>query len=150
MNLIESSVGGDAFELAGQSIPLDRERRPSFAPNGRAIVGIRPEAFEDVAFAASGLPQIEVKVTVLEELGSDAHIFFRLDGASAVRVEEAETDEEDDEATLLPDDAGNLFTARVDARTKAAVGDTVRLAVDPSRLYFFSPENGESLLRAAA
>jgi hypothetical protein len=37
----------------------------------------------------------------------------------------------------------------VDARTKARVGETVRLSVDPSRLYFFSPETGESLLRAA-
>jgi hypothetical protein len=26
----------------------------------------------------------------------------------------------------------------------------VRLAIDPSRLYFFSPDTGESLLRAAA
>jgi multiple sugar transport system ATP-binding protein len=150
MNLIETDVGGDAIGFGGYSIPLDRERRPSFARDGRAIVGIRPEAFEDAAFAPSGLPQLDVEVAVLEELGSDAHVFFRLDGVKAVRVEDAETIEEDDEATLLPDDAGNLFTARVDARTKAKVGDTVRLALDPSRLYFFSPETGESLLRAAA
>ena len=44
----------------------------------------------------------------------------------------------------------DLFTARVDARTNARVGDTIRLAVDPSRFYFFSPGTGESLLRAAA
>jgi hypothetical protein len=39
--------------------------------------------------------------------------------------------------------------ARVDARTDAQVNGTVRLAVDPSRLYFFSPETGESLLNGA-
>jgi hypothetical protein len=39
--------------------------------------------------------------------------------------------------------------ARVDARTKARVGDTVRLAVDPSRLYFFAPDSGESMLDGA-
>ena len=150
MNLLDTSVGGDSIGIGGHSIPLDRERRPRFARDGRAIVGIRPEAFEDAAFAPSGLPQFDVQVEVLEELGSDAHVFFRLDGTRAVHVEEAETLEEDDEATLLPDDSADLFTARVDARTKAKVGGTVRLAVDPSRLYFFSPETGESLLRAAA
>jgi hypothetical protein len=33
-----------------------------------------------------------------------------------------------------------------DPRTKARVGDTIRLAVDPSRFYFFAPETGETLL----
>jgi multiple sugar transport system ATP-binding protein len=72
MNLVETTVGGDAVTLAGHAIPLDRARRPGFAAEGRAIVGIRPEAFEDSAFAPSGLPQLDVKVEVLEELGSDA------------------------------------------------------------------------------
>lgn len=30
--------------------------------------------------------------------------------------------------------------------TKARVGDRIQLALDPSRLYFFAPETGESLL----
>jgi multiple sugar transport system ATP-binding protein len=150
MNLIETDVGGDAVGLGGHSIPLDRERRPKFASEGKAIVGVRPEAFEDVAFAASGLPQIDVRVEVIEELGSDAHLFFQLPGAKAVVVEEAVRDEDGEDASLLVDADDTLFTARVDARTEARVGETVRLAVDPSRFYFFSPETGESLLRPAA
>jgi hypothetical protein len=43
-----------------------------------------------------------------------------------------------------------LFTARVDPRTSARVGGPVRLSVDPSRLYFFSREGGESLLHQSA
>jgi multiple sugar transport system ATP-binding protein len=150
MNLIETDVGGDAIGLGGHSIPLDRDRRPRFAGDSKAIVGIRPEAFEDAAFAGSGLPQVDVRIQVIEELGSDAHLFFQLDGVKPVVIEEAGSHEEDDEATLLVDESADLFTARVDARTKARVGDTIRLAVDPSRFYFFSPETGESLLRAAA
>jgi multiple sugar transport system ATP-binding protein len=150
MNLIETSVGGDSVALGGHVVPLDRERRPRFARDGHAIVGIRPEAFEDAAFAASGLPQIEVRVEVIEELGSDAHLFFQLEGAKAVVVAEAVQDEDGEDASLLADSSDELFTARVDARTKARVGDTIRLAVDPSRFYFFSPETGESLLRPAA
>jgi len=150
MNLVETNVGGDAIGLGGRSIPLDRERRPRFARDGRAIVGIRPEAFEDAAFAGSGLPQIDVRIEVIEELGSDAHLFFQLEGVKPVVIEEAGSQEEDDEATLLADQSDNLLTARVDSRTDARVGDTIRLAVDPTRFYFFSPETGESLLRAAA
>jgi len=150
MNLIETNMGGDAVDLGGTAVPLDRERRPRFAHEGNAIVGIRPEAFEDAAFAASGLPQIDVRVEVIEELGSDAHLFFELPGVKPVVVDEAVRDEEGEDASLLVDAADTLFTARVDARSKVRVGETIRLAVDPSRFYFFSPETGESLLRAAA
>jgi multiple sugar transport system ATP-binding protein len=149
MNLGETSVGGDSVGIGGYTIPLDREHRPRFAREGRAIVGIRPEAFEDAEFSASGLPQIEVRVEVLEELGSDAFVFFEVDSKPIV-VEEAISMDGDEEGQLLAERKKALFAARVDARTRAKVGDTMRLTVDPSRLYFFSPETGESLLSHAA
>jgi multiple sugar transport system ATP-binding protein len=143
MNLVETSVGGDAVSFLGQSIPLDRERRPSFARDGRAILGIRPEAFEDASFAPPGRPQLEVEVAVIEELGSDAHVFFEVDAPSVLT--DAEVAREDDEAMLLATNR-TLFAARVDPRTRAGVGDRLTLAVDPSRLYFFDPETGQTLL----
>jgi multiple sugar transport system ATP-binding protein len=146
MNLVETSLGGDSVGLAGYSIPLDRERRPRFARDGHAVLGIRPESFEDAEFAPSGRPQIEVKVEVVEELGSDAYVFFELD-ARPVIVDEVTA--EDEEATLMVRDR-SLFAARIDPRSKASVGGTMRLAIDPSRLYFFAPESGESLLGPAA
>jgi multiple sugar transport system ATP-binding protein len=147
MNLVEASLGGDGVSLAGYTIPLDRDRQPRAASAGRAVLGIRPEAFEDAEFARPGLPQIEVRVDVVEELGSDAYVFFDLD-APRVTVDEA-AEVEDDETTLIADNR-SLYSARVDPRSKAAPGQTIRLAVDPSRLYFFSPETGASLLDRAA
>ena len=149
MNLGETSVGGDSISLGGYAIPLARDHRPRFAREGRAIVGIRPEAFEDAEFGASGLPQIEVRVEVLEELGSDAYVFFEVD-AEPIVIEEAANVPGDADGQLLAERKRALFAARVDARTRAKVGDTIRLTVDPSRLYFFSPETGESLLSHAA
>ena len=143
MNLVEANLGGDAVQLLGHSIQLDRERRPTFARAGHAILGIRPEAFEDAAFAPPGRPQIDVRVEVIEELGSDAFVFFEAD-APPVIVDEA-TRAEDEEATLIAHERA-LFAARVDPRTKARVGEMLRLAIDPSRLYFFDPDTGESLL----
>jgi multiple sugar transport system ATP-binding protein len=146
MNLAKARVDDGSVSLGGLTVPLDRERRPTEAPNGEVIVGIRPEAFEDAAFAEPGLPTVEVQVEVLEELGADDHVFFRVD-ADPVVVEEARSNDEDEEATLLAETHDQaLFTARVDPRTAASVGDRLTLAVDPARLYYFSPETGESLL----
>jgi multiple sugar transport system ATP-binding protein len=60
MNLVEARIAGDTIDFGGYSIPLDREQRPRFAENGRVILGIRPEAFEDASLAARSLPTIEV------------------------------------------------------------------------------------------
>ncbi|HKP17882.1 MAG TPA: hypothetical protein VJT84_05335 [Gaiellaceae bacterium] len=150
MNLVEAQLTDDSVTFGTATIPLDRERRPRVAENGRVVLGIRPEAFEDAAFAPAGLPQIEVRVDVLEELGSDAYVFFENEAAEAVVIEDALSDEPEEETTLLADEERTFFAGRVDARTKASVGDRISLAVDPSRFYFFSAETGESLLGTAA
>jgi multiple sugar transport system ATP-binding protein len=145
MNLLQATVDGDSIQLGPVRVPLDRERRPQ--SGGQVIAGIRPEAFEDAAFAAPGLPQFEAQVEVVESIGSDSYVFFPLD-AEQVVVEDALSDDEGEDGALLQTGT-TLVTARVDARTKAAPGAPLRLALDPSRLYFFSPESGESLLERA-
>ncbi len=150
MNLVSATLTGDTVSFGSITLPLDRDRRPPAPPDGRVVLGLRPEAFEDTAFAQPDLPQVEVRVEVVEELGSDAFLFFEVD-APPVIVEEALSDEGEEETTLLADGRDRaLFGARVDARTAAKVGDPIKLAVDPSRFYFFSSETGESLLGRAA
>src|SRR6185312_2087436 len=68
MNLVEASVDGDDLLFAGFRVPLAPWHRPS-ARVERLVLGIRPEAFEDAAFADSSLPQLDVRVTVFEDLG---------------------------------------------------------------------------------
>jgi multiple sugar transport system ATP-binding protein len=150
MNLAEGAVSGDTVSVGSLQIPLARDRRPAGISDGPVVVGIRPEAFEDAAFASGDLPQIEVRVEVLEELGADDYVFFGVD-AETIEVEGAGAEEEDDETSLLAAERDRtLFAARVDPRTEARQGETVRLAVDPSRLYFFSRASGESLLNGTA
>ena len=141
MNLVEATVDGDHVEFAGLRLSLARDRRPRRA--GKVILGIRPDAFEDVARAELGLPTIEVEVAVLEELGSEAHVIFPVDAA---RVEADELrDATDDEDTQLLADDSSLFTARIDPRTTARPGGKVTLAVDPAGFHFFDPDTGETL-----
>jgi ABC-type sugar transport system ATPase subunit len=140
MNLVRADVTGQVT-FGRYSVPLSDGPHPT----GDVIFGVRPEAFEDIAFAPEDLPRIEVRVEVLEELGSDAYVFFEVD-AQQVVVEDAISDEAEDITGLLAAAHGRaLFAARVDSRTKAAVGHNLTLAVDPSRFYFFSPDSGERL-----
>jgi multiple sugar transport system ATP-binding protein len=145
MNLVNARIDGETVVIGSIRFPVDRERRP-VGSGDRVIAGIRPEAFEDAAFAARDLPTIDVEVEVLESIGSDAYVFFRVD-AEPVIVEDALSDDEDEDGSLLAEENPQaLFAARVDARTKAEVGGRITLAVDPSRVYYFSPETGESLI----
>ena len=148
MNLVEGELSDGAVELAGIRLPLDAERRPG--RQGRVIVGIRPEDFEDVAFAEPGRPQIDVDVAVVEELGAETHLIFPID-APPVEAEDlrAATDERESDVRLLADDARVLFTARVDTRSTARPGGTVRLAVNTAALHFFDPDTGASLTAQA-
>jgi multiple sugar transport system ATP-binding protein len=145
MNLVEATVGDGHASFAGWDLPLDPDRRPS--RDGRVILGIRPETFEDAALTASGLPAFDVDVVVLEELGSDSHVIFPID-APRVEAEElrAAADHEDD--ALIADDR-SLFNARVSSKSAAEAGRPLRLAVDPAELYFFDPDTGASLTSGA-
>jgi multiple sugar transport system ATP-binding protein len=148
MNLVEATVDGGAVEFAGFRIPLP----PLLAgtlPAGPVVLGIRPESFEDAAFAGPSLPQIDVVVNVVEELGSDSHVIFPIDAPRVDTDELRETREGEDESLLAGDQA--VFNARVDPRTAASAGRPIRLAVDPTNFHFFNPATGENIgLRAEA
>jgi multiple sugar transport system ATP-binding protein len=143
MNLVEATVDGEHVEFGQLRVPLDPARRPGSLDAGRVILGIRPETFEDATFTPPDLPTLDVTVVVLEELGSDAHVFFRVE-ATRVAVENLEG--EADDGVDLVTDHGSLLNARVDPRTTARVGSSLRLTVDPARFHFFDPESGASLL----
>jgi multiple sugar transport system ATP-binding protein len=134
MNLVEADVSDGAIRFGGYTIPFAGAPAAS-----RVIAGIRPESFEDAAFADPTLPQIDVDVQVVEDLGADAHVIFPVD-APPVDVSEVREAAGDEEA-LMPADRA-VFTARVDPQTSAQVGRTLRLAVDPARFHFFDPATG--------
>jgi multiple sugar transport system ATP-binding protein len=141
MNLVEARIDGGHVEFGGNRIPLDAAAPP--LPDGPVILGIRPESFEDAAFCDPALPQLDAEVAVLEDLGADAHVLFTVD-APRVDAEELRDAREDEDAVLLAA-AGTIFTARVDPRSEARPGRTLRLGVDPAGFHFFDPESGARL-----
>jgi multiple sugar transport system ATP-binding protein len=132
MNLVEASYEDGLLRFGQHTLPV------AHAPaRGRVILGIRPEAFR--LGPAGGLPTIPVRAEVVEELGSDTHLFFHVDAAPMT----AEVLESASEEGFLADRA--LFTARVDAGADVRVGATVELALDVDRLHYFDPGTGARL-----
>jgi multiple sugar transport system ATP-binding protein len=143
MNLVEGAIDGDHVVFGALRLPLDPARRPQ-GGSRPVVVGVRPEAFDAVAFAAPGTKTFTIVPEVVEELGSDAHVFFHLD-AQAVATDVSGRDE----AALLPESKA-LYSARIDPRARARVGEPIELALDAARLHFFDPESGKTLLSDAS
>ena len=147
MNLVGADIvkenGALRVVFGENSLRIDERRELASHYGRRVILGIRPEGFQDAAFADPSLPVIEVEVAVLEELGSDTHAIFLLDAPRVDSDELRAREQEEAELVVAGDRA--LFNARVDARTDAAAGRPLRLAVDPARFHFFDPESGANL-----
>jgi multiple sugar transport system ATP-binding protein len=146
MNLVEAKVSGSKLSFAGEELPLDPATDLKNHDGRNVILGIRPSDLEDCdVWRNDSLPTIEVIAEVTEELGSEVNVVFHVD-SPAVRTEDtraaADVDDDEDGSLIAEAEDKALFTARVDARTKATPGDKIRLSVDPARFHFFEPSTG--------
>jgi multiple sugar transport system ATP-binding protein len=138
MNFVPANVERGVVHFAGLSIPGVR------VPDGPVTLGVRPTAF--AASATDGWPTMRVRPDVLENLGDEQNVIFELDApmvdTDATRAAvDAQTS---DDAVLLPGQRAR-FTARLPADAPVSIGEPTTLAIDPSRLYFFNPQTGESV-----
>ena len=120
-----------------------KEKLQSFE-NKEIILGIRPEAFEDGYFAneADYSESIKVKVSLLEQLGSDSYVHFYKDikPVQTEAIEEILADEGED-ITVLGDNT--KIIARINPNSTVAEGEEIELRINPSKLHFFDPESGD-------
>jgi multiple sugar transport system ATP-binding protein len=145
--------GGHRLEIPS-GLPL-ASRLAHFEGRG-LIVGIRPEDMEDPEFVPfdAGTAPLEVTIALVENLGAERIVHFDVD-APPVRTRDtlelaADLDRGGDSGAGVGIDEGAeraTFTARLHARSKVTVGQTIKLAVDLQRLYFFDAETGEAVLR---
>jgi multiple sugar transport system ATP-binding protein len=159
MNMLDATLersNGKLTAIAGTqriSLPEDVLRsRPTLARfEGRpVIVGIRPEALKDPAFAGD-LPEdsrIKGQVVLREELGAEviAHLVVDARPAATDEVRElardagGEVETSEGQATLV---------ARLDPKSKIREGETTEVAVDTSAVGFFDPETGVAIYDSA-
>jgi multiple sugar transport system ATP-binding protein len=147
MNLAEAKVEAGRVTFGGIELPLDPAARLSDREGATVILGIRPSDMEDAdVWQNESLPTIEVRADVTEDLGSEVNVLFAVDAPPvATDILAATVDEPDPESLTFLDEGTTMFCSRVDARTSAKPGATIRLSVDPSRFYFFDKGTGEAI-----
>ena len=110
------------------------------------VLGIRPEAFEDSVYANKEefSEEINIEVSLLEQLGSDTYIHFYKDinPVQTEAIEEILADEGEDISALGTE---TKFIARINPNATIKEGQSVNLAIDPTKLHFFNPETGLSI-----
>ena len=110
------------------------------------VLGIRPEAFEDSVYANKKefSEEININVSLLEQLGSDTYIHFYKDinPVQTEAIEEILADEGEDISVL---GTQTKFIARINPNATIEEGKTITLSINPSKLHFFNPETGLSI-----
>lgn len=138
-DVIELTFGDNQIRYKDQK----KEKLKSFE-NKEIILGIRPEAFEDGYFAndADYSESMKVKVSLLEQLGSDSYVHFYKDikPVQTEAIEEILADEGED-ISVLGD--STKFIARINPNSTVAEGEEIELKINPSKLHFFDPVSGD-------
>jgi multiple sugar transport system ATP-binding protein len=113
MNFVPATVTNGSAKASGFELKLPK---PVAAQKG--TLGFRPEAVTDRV--VDGAPSFEMKVDVVERLGSDQFLYGMV--------------------------GGDQVTARVDPRMTVGPGDRVKLGLDTRSLHFFDAESEQALL----
>ena len=130
MNFLDAPVKKDGdnvtLECAGHSIPLPPAKAKKVLEGGyegkTVTFGIRPEDVYDSEMSINTLPAgavFEAKINVYELLGAEVFLYFDL--------------------------AEFPMTARVDPRTTARPGDTVKFAIDTEKIHVFDKETTNTI-----
>ena len=133
MNLGRFEVKGDVATLGSAKIKLSRATLDALKPedNDKVVIGFRPESL-DVVTASDEL-SIPVRLSFVEELGSDAYIYGELVGS------------EGSEAKLGSGEDSRQIIVRVPPRTAPEPGETVYVRIRPGQEHIFSASTGERL-----
>jgi multiple sugar transport system ATP-binding protein len=130
MNLVDARVvmsGGEVVLMFGSNsvkLPEGKARRLIDAGyvDKTVVMGIRPEDLSDSEMIINSAPDsvIEANIKVYELLGAEVYLYFDIDQVSC--------------------------TARVNPRTTARPGDTIKLGMDMTKLHIFDKETEQVIL----
>jgi multiple sugar transport system ATP-binding protein len=160
MNVVEGALGrrdGSVTAVFGShrlDLPPDLlARSPPLRDHvgSTVILGIRPEALSDAAFAdAPARQRITAVCKLREALGADVLLHFDVD-APPVLTDDMKDLAVDIDAEALSELEGRAqaarttFVARVTPQSQIREGDRFELAVDVSRLHFFDRTTNQTI-----
>ena len=130
MNLVDARVvmsGNDVVLMFGSNsvkLPEGKARRLIDAGyvDKTVVMGIRPEDLSDSEMIINSAPDsvIDANIKVYELLGAEVYLYFDIDQVSC--------------------------TARVNPRTTARPGDTIKLGIDMTKLHIFDKDTEQVIL----
>jgi multiple sugar transport system ATP-binding protein len=120
MNLRDAAVTDGGVRFGESVVELDRETLARMNGATEVRLGVRPESFEPVSGMTKG--GVELKVNLVEELGSDCYVYGSLGGDDAI--------------------SAKPMVVRFDGRSGPRVGDTVTVVPRRAELHLFDIETG--------
>ena len=133
MNLLSASGAGGRVRAG------DIELEVPGAPDGKLVVGVRPEALR-LATGAATEEAVDVRTEVVELLGHETIVY------GSIRGERVAAPSADAGIPALPSERATVI-ARLDARRQPAVGETITLAMSLEDVHLFDAESGAAVPR---
>jgi multiple sugar transport system ATP-binding protein len=151
MNLLEAQVsvnGSVSVELAGTKFQIPDEAVAAYPRikgyNGRTVVaGLRAQ-FLHPANEHPELPTLDASVELVEALGGESIVYFRVN-ANVIREGQDETEDELEAAGEGVVAQRPNLVAQFPAHVQLQLHERVPIAVDVARMHFFDEESGEPL-----
>jgi multiple sugar transport system ATP-binding protein len=151
MNLLEANVSVDgsvSVELAGTTFQVPDEAVSAYPKirdyNGRKVVaGLRAQYLHPAAERPE-LPTLDASVELVEALGGESMVYFRVD-ANVIREGQEEGEEEIETAGEGVVAQRPNLVAQFPAHIHLQLHEQMPIAVEVARLHFFDEESGEPL-----
>jgi multiple sugar transport system ATP-binding protein len=153
MNLLAASVGSQngsvAVSIGKQHVPLSDEAMRRFPEvrgrEGREVVlGVRADDLHR-ADRRPDLPSIDADLELIEALGSQSIVYFRVD-AMVIGVDADLLDEQEAEGEGVTAARPNLVSAMpAEEAVGLRTGERVPVAIDTRHIHLFDAETGEPL-----
>jgi multiple sugar transport system ATP-binding protein len=152
MNLLEANVsvnGGVSVEFGGTTFPVPEGALSAYpglrSYGGRQVVaGVRSQYLFPAAQRPE-LPTLDAEVELVEALGGESIVYFRID-ATAVR----EGQHEDEEEEVVEGEGGVVasrpnLVAQYPSHVQLQISEHVPVGIDVAKMHFFDGESGDPL-----
>jgi multiple sugar transport system ATP-binding protein len=145
MNFFSGTIGGGKLKMPFAEVAAPK----GVSHSGDVIVGIRPEDFEDAAFAPAGHDagvEFTAPIEVVESMGSEIYVYFGFEGGEVSSNELAEL-ARDSGVAETPGAGAGLAVARLNPESEVAEGQKAKLWFDSAKLHLFDPGDGANVRR---
>jgi multiple sugar transport system ATP-binding protein len=151
MNLLEANVsvnGGVTVELGTTRLSVPDEALRAYPKlrsyGGRTVIaGLRSQHLHPGS-ERSDLPTFDARVDLVEALGGESIVYFRIDAQALREIGHEEEGEEAASADGVVASRPNLV-AQFPAHVMLRLQEQIPVAVDVARMHFFDGETGEPL-----